>query len=141
MRKLPYLVVAMGLTVAIFSWLVWRPCFDRALSACYEVMNMRPGDVVVVIAWAVSLLVCVVGVTSRYGRVGAASGLVLSILAVPLLDPGLPVSGLNSADGNPGTGIITGVILSIAGTLYATLQEVDQRRRREGMSPLGTPPE
>jgi hypothetical protein len=105
-----------------------------------SVLNTRPGDVFVVIAWAVSLVICAIGAAPRYGRVGAATGLILCVLAVPPLDPGLPVSGLNSADGNPGTGIVTGLLISVAGVLYATLQEVDQRRRRVGMSPLGAPP-
>lgn len=139
MRKLPYLVLSTGLVVAISSWLGWRPCFERDLSACYDLLNTRPGDAFVTVGWVAALSLCACGLVPRYGRAGAAIGLVLSIPATPILDPGIPVAGLDSADGNPGTGIICGALISVAGIAYATLFEVDQRRREAGLTPLGTP--
>ena len=139
MRGIPYPVIAIGLMLAVASWLTWKPCLDGDLTACYDLLNQRPWELARSAAWVLSLLACGVGFIPRYGRVGAAAGLVLTVLAVPVLDPGFPIAGLDSADGNPGTGIVCGLILTCGGALYAALSEVDRRRQAKGMTPLGVP--
>ncbi len=139
MRSIPYVVIGMGFVLAVASWLTWKPCLDGDLASCYDLLNQRPWELARSAAWAISILACGVGLVPRYGRVGAAAGLVLTILAVPVFDPGFPIAGLNSADGNPGTGIICGFILTCGGALYAALSEVDRRRKAKGMTPLGVP--
>ncbi|MCM3503084.1 hypothetical protein M3667_14525 [Microbacterium sp. P26] len=138
-QRIPYLVIGVGVVLAVASWLTWKPCLDGDLASCYDLLNQRPWELARSAAWAVALVTCGVGFIPRYGRVGAAVGLMSTILAVPILDPGFPVAGLNSADGNPGAGIISGLILIGGGALYAALSEVDRRRAAGGMTPLGVP--
>lgn len=132
----PLLVVGLGLLTAAAGWISWLPCYQGELVDCYALLNSRPVDAAIVILWILAIGICVFGLFSSLGRAGAGVGTILVAIAVPLLDPGIPTDAIDSADGSPGTGIITGAIIATGGILYYTLAEVDRRRVRAGLSPL-----
>ncbi len=47
MRRIPYLVVAIGVVLATASWLTWKPCLDGVLASCYDLLNRRPWELAV----------------------------------------------------------------------------------------------